>query len=250
MESFNGKLWVGTSGYSYPHWTRGAFYPVGLKHIEELSFYARHFSTFEINLSHYRLPSLETLQRWAQVTPEDFIFAAKLNRTITHYRKLKKCEESLKRNGLLRQGLGNKLAVVLAQLPPNLPIDLPRLREFLKLLHTDAGNWIPRLAIEFRDPSWYTDECYQLLDEFNCAICLADWGHCETRRPNNSDFLYIRRHGGREGGCYSPDQIMDDVRLVQEYLKCGKMIFVYYNNDFNCYAIRNAHELLNAIKGR
>lgn len=243
-----GKLWVGTSGYRYAHWAHGAFYPQGLKPADELSFYARHFDTFEINLSFYRLPKLENLQRWAKITPKRFVFAAKLNRTITHYRKLKDCAGTLARNRTLGEGLGKKLAVILAQLPPNFPADLSRLKDFLALLRSDAGSWIPRLAVEFRHPSWLSDDCYKILTDFGAAICLADWGSCEVRRPNDCDFVYIRRHGGHNAGCYTEQQIHEDAKLVNQYLARGKTIFVYYNNDLNCHAIRNAGELLAAAK--
>jgi uncharacterized protein YecE (DUF72 family) len=240
-------LFVGTSGYSYNHWSKGVFYPKGLKSGEWLSFYAGHFDTVELNVSFYRRPALETLRRWAGVTPKSFVFATKLNRMITHYRKLRNCEKSLSAEQVLFDGLGKKLAVVLAQLPPAFPVDLAVLKDFLDLVKTGPGRWIPRLAFEFRHPSWFAGPVYQVLNDYHAALCLADGGANLAAEPNDAGFLYLRRHHGRNGGDYAPDQIGLDARFIKPYLDRGTPVFVYYNNDLEAYAVKNAKELLETI---
>ena len=89
------ELWVGTSGYVYPHWRRGVFYPVGLRQRDELAFYARHFSTVELNNPFYRLPGPEIFERWRDAVPEGFVFAVKASRYITHVRRLRDVAEPL-----------------------------------------------------------------------------------------------------------------------------------------------------------
>ncbi len=244
------NLYIGTSGYSYKHWTGGVFYPQGLKSRDFLQFYAQHFRTVELNVSFYRLPKLEYLKRWAEITPDDFHFVAKLNRAVTHYAKLKNCEAQLRSNKVIADGLGdNKLKVVLVQLPPSLHFDDALLGDFLELTKSSAGSWLPRLAFEFRHSSWLVERTYTLLNDYNCALCLADWSGCEPSEPNDADFVYIRRHGttGRYAGCYSQDQLKADAKKIRKYLKAGKDVYVFFNNDVKGYAVKNALELIELL---
>jgi uncharacterized protein YecE (DUF72 family) len=242
------RLLVGTSGYSYSHWGKGVFYPKGLKSTDWLSFYAGQFNTVELNVSFYRRPTLANLQRWAGVTPEKFVFAAKFNRMLTHYQKLRSCEKTLVLEKVLADGLGKKLGVVLAQLPPSFPADLSVLKDFLDLVKSGPGRWVPRLAFEFRHSSWFCDPVYHLLNDYQAALCLADWDGCPTVGFTDIDFLYIRRHSGRNGGDYARDQIEGDAGFIKNQLDQGKTVYVYYNNDFNAYAIKNARELLASVR--
>ncbi len=241
------RLFVGTSGYSYGHWGKGVFYPKGLKSAEWLSFYAGCFNTVELNVSFYHRPTLDHLRRWAEVTPKNFVFAAKFNRMITHYQKLRSCEKSLTLEKVLADGLGKKLAVVLAQLPPSFQADTSVLKDFLDLIKSGPGRWVPKLAFEFRHPSWFIDPVCQVLNDYHAALCLADWGGCPAIEPNDADFLYLRRHSGRNGGDYAPDQVKRDAQLIRTHLDRSKQVYAYYNNDLNAYAVKNARELLASI---
>ena len=244
-----GKFFVGTSGYSYKHWANGVFYPPGLKNADFLSFYAQHFLTVELNVSFYRLPKLEYLKKWAKITPNDFHFVSKLNRAVTHYAKLKNCQAQLLANKILLDGLGDKLKIILVQLPPSLHFDYNLLKNFLELTKTPAGNWLPKLAFEFRHQSWLTEKTYNLLNDYNCALCLADWKSCTPQKPNDVDFVYIRRHGpsGRYAGCYTEEHLKSDARKIREYLKNGKDVYVFFNNDISGYAVKNAQELIHLL---
>jgi len=240
------QLYVGTSGYSYRHWADGVFYPRGLRSNEYLGYYSQQFRTVEINSSFYRVPRAEYLRRWATVTAGNFVFAAKLNRQVTHYQKLRNCTEALAQNKVLRDELGSKLGPLLAQLPPSLHADHALLTDFLALLKQDSGSWIGKLAFEFRHSSWLVDRTYELLDQSDCAICLADWKSCTPTEPNDVDFVYIRRHGpeGRYAGCYTKAQLKKDAKLIEKCLQAGKAVYAYFNNDAKGYAVKNARELL------
>jgi uncharacterized protein YecE (DUF72 family) len=82
-------LWIGTSGYVYHHWRSGVFYPPGLRAADELAWYATRFRTVELNHPFYRVPTSETVARWRDSVPEDFLFAVKVNREISHRRMLR-----------------------------------------------------------------------------------------------------------------------------------------------------------------
>ncbi len=151
------QLLAGTSGFSYKEWL-GKFYPE--KHPADgmLRYYSEHLATVEINNTFYRMPAETMLARWAEEVPENFAFALKAPRRITHELRLKECETHVAEFLRRAQALGGKLGPLLFQLPPYLKKDLPRLRDFLALL--PAGR---PAAFEFRNESWQDGEVYEAL---------------------------------------------------------------------------------------
>src|SRR5437660_1331546 len=141
-------LLAGTSGYSYKEWL-GHFYPEKLPASEMLSYYAQHFSTVEINNTFYRMPAESMLAQWTEKVPDHFTFTLKAPRRITHDKRLREAESDVAEFVRRAGALGNKLGVLLFQLPPYLKKDLPRLRDFLGLLPSET-----RVAFEFRNDSW------------------------------------------------------------------------------------------------
>jgi uncharacterized protein YecE (DUF72 family) len=131
-------VFIGTSGFSYPHW-KGIFYPQNLPQKDWFEFYCQNFSTVEINSSFYHLPKRETLEKWRQEAHKNFVFSIKGWRWITHIKKLKDCQEEVKKffevaNGLKAKSLNLKNKdIILWQLPPNLAFDELRLKKFLEL---------------------------------------------------------------------------------------------------------------------
>lgn len=189
------KLYVGTSGYSYKAW-KGRFYPADLPDKAMLHYYAQRFRSVEINNSFYRMPVASVLEAWAQAVPEDFRFVLKAPQRITHVQRLKDAGEALAHLVEVAGALQARLGPLLFQLPPNLRKDLPRLADFLALLPRDG-----QAAFEFRHPSWFDDEVFQLLREHGAALCIAeaegdlevplvataDWGYLRLRRPDYGD---------------------------------------------------------------
>ncbi|MGH8572421.1 MAG: DUF72 domain-containing protein, partial [Gammaproteobacteria bacterium] len=120
-------LWIGTSGYVYPHWRKGVFYPHGLPPRDELTYFAARFRTVELNNPFYRVPAPEAFARWRVATPPDFVFAIKANRFITHVKRLHDCGEPVADFLARANELTPKLGPLLFQLPPTLEADLGRL---------------------------------------------------------------------------------------------------------------------------
>ena len=190
-------LWAGASGYSYKEW-KGPFYPDDLAADDMLAWYARHLNTVEINNTFYRNPKREVLAKWAETTPANFCFAIKATRRITHDARLKVdgAAEPLRYLYGSLDALGDKLAAVLFQLPPNLKKDVPRLKDFVALLPQDH-----RAAFEFRNDSWFDDEVYAALREGGASLCLSErednappplietapWGYVRLRLEHYSD---------------------------------------------------------------
>jgi uncharacterized protein YecE (DUF72 family) len=231
-----GSVWLGTSGYVYRHWRKGVFYPVGLKLREELAFYAARFRTVELNNPFYRLPTAEMFGRWRAATPDGFQFAVKASRYITHIKRLLDVGEELDLFMERAGHLGPKLGPVLFQLPPTQRLDLPRLEGFLRLLGSDH-RWV----LEFRHASWHIREVYQLLSEHQVALCIPVGGGLEPDRITTAAFTYIRMHRGQEPrGGFTAAELRGWAARVRSLTAAGKDVYVYFNNDWEGFAIRDA----------
>ena len=227
---------IGTSGYVYPHWRKGVFYPSGLPARQELAYYAARFRTVELNNPFYRLPTPEMFVRWRESTPSNFNFAVKASRYITHIKRLHNVADEI---ALFMKGatlLGPKLGPVLFQLPPTQQIDTARLRSFLALL-TPNQRWV----VEFRHPSWHSSETYQLLAEAGVALCIPVGGRLEPDRITTAPFTYIRMHRGQEpAGGFTKEELSSWAAQVRALAGSGKGVYIYFNNDWEGFALRDA----------
>jgi uncharacterized protein YecE (DUF72 family) len=242
------QLYIGTSGFSYKHWTGGVFYPEGLPQKSWLEYYSSQFDTVELNVTFYRLPTEAAFDAWLERTPKKFAFVLKGSRFITHLRALEDCEEPLAAFFKRASRLKDKLKVVLWQLPPNRKLELSRLEKFVKLL----GKRYPKTlhAFEFREESWLCTEVFELLRQSGMTLCRADYPFGEEDLPDNFPFIYLRRHGTTAiyGGNYSDDQLKADARQIRKWLKSDRDVFVYFNNDIGGYAAHNARTLKQLLK--
>ena len=189
------NLYVGTSGYSYKEW-KGNFYPEDLPAKGMLAYYSRRLPAVEINNTFYRLPQPNMVENWRDQVPETFRFSIKATQRITHIKRLKNCTEETKYLIETASLLGERLGVVLFQLPPNSKKDLDRLREFLDSLPDQT-----RAAFEFRHESWLDEETFDRLRQKNSALVVsdtdekpltsitstADWGYLRLRKTSYSD---------------------------------------------------------------
>ena len=235
--------WVGTSGYVYPHWRRGEFYPEGLRHRDELAWYASRFRTVELNNPFYRLPEPDTFRRWRDAVPEGFVFAVKASRYITHVRRLRDTAEPLALFLDRAALLGPRLGPILCQLPPTLEADPGLLRRFLEDLPTDR-RWV----IEFRHPSWHTAEVYEALGDREVALCIPVGGRVRPDLVTTAPFAYIRMHSGEGGGGgFTREQLQRWAGRIRALGRAGKDCHVYFNNDRGGHAPRDARTLLDLV---
>jgi uncharacterized protein YecE (DUF72 family) len=164
------RLVAGASGYSFKEW-KGNFYPEKMKPEEMLAWYSQRLPTVEINNTFYQMPKTAVLENWAKTTPEDFRFAIKASRRITHMSRLRveTAADSVNFLYTTLAALGAKRGPVLFQLPPFMKKDLPRLSEFLMLLPEGHSA-----AFEFRNDSWFDDDVYDALKAAGASLCLSE----------------------------------------------------------------------------
>jgi len=180
------NLWIGTSGFQYAEW-KGTFYPADLPTAKMLGYYAERLPTTEVNYTFHRIPSAKTIEGWWKGTPERFKFSLKAPQKVTHFAKLRNCDDTLRYFHQVICDLEKKLGCVLFQLPPNLKKDADLLRAFLQ----DVPEGM-RCAFEFRDASWFADEIYDLLRAKNVALCLAESEKLSTPIVATADYGYLR----------------------------------------------------------
>ncbi len=232
-------IFIGTSGFSYHHWTE-KFYPKVVKQSDWLAYYAEHFNTVEINSSFYRLPNEKVFSSWYDKTPGDFSFSVKGSRYITHTKRLLVEKDSVNLFMERAESLGSKLKVVLWQFPPGFKVNPKRLERFLKLLKI----YKCRFAFEFRHESWLGEPIYKILRAYNAALAIADSPHFPKTEIQTADFSYIRFHGGKYlySSKYSPGEMKDWSKKIEKLSKKGN-VFAYFNNDANAFAVKNALEM-------
>ena len=217
-----GDIRIGISGWRYEPW-RGTFYPKGLAQRRELEYASHRLSTIEINGSFYSLQSPASYRAWREATPDDFVFAVKGGRYITHMLRLRNVRAAL--GNFFASGIAelrSKLGPILWQFPPNFAYDPGRFEDFLAMLpyDTDAAAAVARRhdaklrhrascvfkpagalrhAIEVRHPSFENPDFIALLRQHNVAFVVADTARKWIERDDvTADFVYIRLHGAVE----------------------------------------------------
>jgi uncharacterized protein YecE (DUF72 family) len=220
-------LYIGTSGWQYRDW-RAGLYPAKLPQRLWLEHFADRFAVVEINNAFYRLPERETFRQWRERTPDDFVFAVKMSRYLTHIKRLKEPAEPVARFLGRAEALGGKLGPVLLQLPPNLKADLSALDETLSLFPGSV-----RVAVEPRHETWFTAETRALLERHRAALCWADRkGRPVTPLWRTTDFGYLRMHEGRAGPWprYGRASLRSWLDRIDRELT-GLPTYVFFNND-------------------
>ena len=239
------KIFIGTSGWHYKHWLEGVFYPAGTTGSDMFEFYARHFNTVEINNSFYRLPTAKTFDAWRESSQRDFVFAVKASRFNTHMKKLKDAKRTSEKFFLMADRLEKKLGPILFQLPPRWKVNIERLAEFLEALPDEH-----RYAFEFRDESWLVPEVFELLRKYNAAFCVHDFEEMKIPIEVTADFAYVRFHGptsAKYWGSYSKAELRKWAQRIVGWRAELSAVYVYFNNDPEGAAVRNALTLKELI---
>lgn len=229
---------IGTSGWSYDHW-QGILYPAPTPVSRRMGYYVPHFHTVELNASFYRWPRAQTFAGWRERLPPGFRLTVKAPRGLTHARRLLSPEIWLERIKTGWHELGNKRAVLLVQLPPNMPRDDARLGYFLERV----PEWMP-LAVEFRHESWHDEAVFNLLERHRAAYCIMSGARLPCILRATAPFVYVRLHGPDAhhlyGGSYADEDLRWWAERIREWERSGRDVYAYFNNDGGGNAVRNA----------
>lgn len=242
-----GKIYIGTSGYNYHHW-KNVFYPVGTPQREWLLYYSQHFNSIEINATFYRDFEAKVFAKWYATTDNNFSFAIKGPRLITHLKRLVNVEDNLKNFINHALHLQKKLSCVLWQYPAsfvNSANNFHKLKNFLLILPSDAKN-----VFEFRHESWFSGKVYDLLNKYNAGLVINNSLYFPQQEIITGNLVYIRFHGPQE--LYASEYRVKELEnWANKILIWQKKydIFCYFNNDMGGYAVKNALELKKLTEG-
>jgi uncharacterized protein YecE (DUF72 family) len=233
---------IGTSGWVYPHW-KERFYPRDLPQRRWLEFYSEHFDTVELNNTFYRLPSADAVAQWRGQAPEGFVFAVKANRFLTHITRLRAVEDPLERMMEVFTILRDRLGPVLFQFPESFRRtgeNEQRLRTLFGLLPAK-----PPFVMEFRHASWFIEEIYEVMRDHEVALCMVG----DPKRPTDAvvtgRIVYVRFHrpkDGRSRGNFREEELREWADRIRGLAR-SKTAYLYFNNDANADAVRNALRL-------
>jgi uncharacterized protein YecE (DUF72 family) len=229
---------IGCSGWNYQTWRGGEFYPKGLPPSRWLEYYSRVFNTVEVNSTFYRLARPTAVARWVEQTPEDFVFALKASRYLTHIKRLTNLDDGVKRYYEAIEPLVGtpKLGPIVWQLPPNFQRDEERLEAALAALPDG------RHCFEFRHPTWFTDNVYAMLRAYGVALVIGDRKGLDFQTHEmTTDWTLVRFHYGHRGrrGNYSKSELEEWAQRFERWRRRVE-IYAYFNNDWEVFAPRNA----------
>jgi len=238
-----GKVHIGTSGWSYKDW-KGLFYPKNLKSNEWLTFYSETFNITEINTSFYHLPKKQTVEGWVNKVPDNFLFCPKMSRYLTHMKKLHDPEEPLERFFEVFEPMKEKMGPVLIQLPPSLKFNPEVTEHLFTILKKTYSSF--RFALEVRHATWMTAESMDLMTKYKIAFVISQSGHGFPYAEHiTAQDIYIRFHGPGKlyASLYSEEEMKKYAQLFKSWQDEGHTLWIFFNNDFYGYAIKNGLQL-------
>ena len=230
---------IGCSGFHYKEW-KGIFYPESIPQKEWFKFYAQKFNTLELNVTFYRFPVVKSLETWYNTAPDNFSFAVKVPRLITHYKKFSDCTRLIDDfYTLITKGLKEKLGPVLFQLPPKYVYTNERLALIVNSMYKEFKN-----VIEFRDTSWWTNDVFVRLKKEKLIFCGIDYPGLPNDAIVTNKVVYYRFHG-RPRLYYSAYK-KEDLKINADSILANKKVtsaYIFFNNTATQAAIKNANSL-------
>jgi uncharacterized protein YecE (DUF72 family) len=246
------NFYGGTSNIGLVEKNKAAF-PPEFQSRSRLCYYASLFNSLEVNSTFYRLPMPSTLERWTSEVPDDFRFTLKVWREITHTKDLAFKQEDVERFMRIADRIGNKKGVLLVQFPAGTPYgclgQLEKLLAAIVRLNKDDG-W--KIAVEFRNRSWYTRQVYSMLENYGVALVWHDRPDMDDEKAfEKGPFVYLRFHGpnGDYKGSYSADLLREKAKQTRDWILSGKDVFAYFNNTMLGDAPRNLADLKLFVDG-
>jgi uncharacterized protein YecE (DUF72 family) len=229
---------TGCSGFYNKHW-KGIFYPETLPQSKWLNFYCEHLNSLELNVTFYRFPTEKLMKSWFDKSPENFKFSVKAPKIITHYKKFRECKNLLNDfYSICEKGLKNKLGCLLFQFPPSIVYSEELLEHIVLELHSGFRN-----VLEFRHPSWWNKEVYEVLAKREIIFCSVSHPKLPGDIIVNRHILYLRLHGVPEMfySRYKHAELEKLVFLLKNKNELNDA-YIYFNNTATSAGIENVLE--------
>ena len=236
------KINIGCSGWFYWDW-KGVFYPEDLPNNKWFDYYSDHFKTVELNAPFYSWPTISTVKSWVrQSQGKNFIYTVKVCELITHIKNFTGTKTLIKDFGYIADLLGPQMGCFLFQLPPSFQYTPARLQNILSQLDHTQRN-----VVEFRHKSWWNDDVYKAFKKHGTIFCSCSGPKLPDELIKTADEIYIRFHGTEKW--YKHKYSGEDMAKWADRIKesGAKRVWVYFNNDYDGYAIEDADQLLSLL---
>jgi uncharacterized protein YecE (DUF72 family) len=238
------SLYVGCSGWRYWDW-RNSFY-AGVPQPGWFKHYLKRFDTVEINASFYSWPTVANVQAWQRgLGKKKFVYTVKVCELITHVKKFKRTETLIKDFGMIADILGDRMGCFLFQLPPSYRYTEVRLNDIVSQLDSARRN-----VVEFRHASWWNEEVYGAFRKAGIIFCSCSAPRLPDELIRTTDEVYVRLHGPKRWyrHDYSREELADWATRIND--SGVKRAWIYFNNDFDAYAPKNAAGLRRMLRER
>jgi uncharacterized protein YecE (DUF72 family) len=231
------QWYIGCSGFAYKEW-KEIFYPSKLPQKDWFSFYAQHFNSLELNVSFYRFPTLKAMQGWYDQAPDNFVFSVKVHRSVTHFKKLNDVTTVLEDfYGLVKEGIKEKLACVLFQMPPKFAYSPEQLQKLISAADPNFHN-----VVEFRDESWWRKDVQDELRKNSIGFCGVSFPKIVyDDAVVNGPLAYYRFHGVPKL-FYSEyeESFLEKIFNQVNSAEGVESAYLYFNNTASVAALKNA----------
>lgn len=236
------QVHIGCSGWFYSHW-RGLFYPPQeITTKNWFAYYANVFRTVELNAPFYRWPKPATVRRWYREAPPGFIYTVKVNQLITHEKRLRRTSQLIRDYYAIADTLREKMGCFLFQFPPSFKYSADNLKRIVTQLDPARKS-----VVEFRHRSWWRDNVYAALKERGLTFCAVSAPRLPEDFPPDQPVAYFRLHGKSQW--YRHNYTASELQTWQDRILASgaREAWVYFDNDRNAHAVKNALQLRRAI---
>lgn len=232
------ELQIGCSGWYYWHWG-GQFYPEDLPRKQWFEHYSSKFRTVELNAPFYSWPTISTVKTWLNnAGRRRFIYTVKVSELITHVKRFISTKTLIRDFGLIADILGRRMGCFLFQLPPSFHYTPGALKRIVNQLEPDRRN-----VVEFRHASWWNDRVFKTFRDAGIIFCSISGPRLPDQLVQTADEIYVRFHGTKRW--YRHDYSKGELAVWADRIRDSgaRRVWAYFNNDRDCYAIKNARQL-------